>query len=96
MDFLVLIVPGGNATYRSINAEVLKALEPTGFVINVARGSVMNQEALQVRPVVQWPSWPSVTCRHILRACIFFHRRQNGDEPFSMLAAPPAASRDAK
>ena len=45
-DFLVVITPGGEATRKLINAEVLKALGPQGFVINVARGSVMDQDAL--------------------------------------------------
>ena len=45
-DFLVVITPGGAATRHMINAEVLKALGPRGYVINVARGSVMDQDAL--------------------------------------------------
>jgi lactate dehydrogenase-like 2-hydroxyacid dehydrogenase len=45
-DFLVLITPGGEGTRKLINAEVLKALGPQGYVINVARGSVMDQDAL--------------------------------------------------
>lgn len=45
-DFLVVITPGGEATRKLINVEVLKALGPQGFVINVARGSVMDQDAL--------------------------------------------------
>lgn len=45
-DFLVVITPGGEGTRKLINAEVLKALGPQGFVINVARGSVMDQDAL--------------------------------------------------
>ena len=45
-DFLVVITPGGEGTRTLINAGVLKALGPQGFVINVARGSVMDQDAL--------------------------------------------------
>lgn len=45
-DFLVVITPGGEGTRKLINAEVLKALGPQGYVINVARGSVMDQDAL--------------------------------------------------
>lgn len=45
-DFLVVITPGGAATRHLINAEVLQALGPKGYVINVARGSVMDQDAL--------------------------------------------------
>jgi lactate dehydrogenase-like 2-hydroxyacid dehydrogenase len=45
-DFLVVITPGGAGTRKLINAEVLQALGPQGYVINVARGSVMDQDAL--------------------------------------------------
>ena len=45
-DFLVLIVPGGEATRRLINAAVLNALGPEGFLVNVARGSVVDEPAL--------------------------------------------------
>ena len=46
VDFMVVITPGGAATKNLINAEVLKALGPQGFLINVARGSVVDQAAL--------------------------------------------------
>ena len=45
-DFLVVIVPGGAATRHLINAEVLAALGPDGYLINVARGSVVDEAAL--------------------------------------------------
>ena len=45
-DFLVVIVPGGAATRHLINAAVLDALGPEGFLINVARGSVVDEPAL--------------------------------------------------
>ena len=45
-DYLVLITPGGAGTNKLINAEVLKALGPEGILVNVARGSVVDQEAL--------------------------------------------------
>ena len=45
-DFLVVITPGGAATRKLIDAEVLKALGPQGCVINVARGSVIDETAL--------------------------------------------------
>ena len=45
-DFLVVIVPGGAATRQLINAAVLEALGPEGFLINVARGSVVDEPAL--------------------------------------------------
>ena len=45
-DFLVVITPGGAGTRHLINAQVLKALGPQGFLINVARGSVVDEQAL--------------------------------------------------
>lgn len=46
VDFLVMITPGGAGTRALVNAEVLEALGPKGFLINVARGSVVDEEAL--------------------------------------------------
>jgi lactate dehydrogenase-like 2-hydroxyacid dehydrogenase len=46
VDTLMIIVPGGAATQNLINAEVLKALGPQGIVINMARGSVVDEPAL--------------------------------------------------
>ena len=46
VDTLVIIIPGGAATANMINADVLKALGPRGVVINVARGSVVDETAL--------------------------------------------------
>lgn len=46
VDFLVVITPGGAATRHLIDAKVLQALGPRGFLINVARGSVVDEAAL--------------------------------------------------
>lgn len=46
VDTLMVIVPGGPSTQNMINAEVLKALGPKGIVINMARGSVVDEPAL--------------------------------------------------
>jgi lactate dehydrogenase-like 2-hydroxyacid dehydrogenase len=46
VDILVAMTPGGAATQNLINAEVLKALGPTGIFINMARGSVVDEPAL--------------------------------------------------
>jgi lactate dehydrogenase-like 2-hydroxyacid dehydrogenase len=46
VDTLVVITPGGAATAKLIDAEVLDALGPRGVLINVARGSVVDEEAL--------------------------------------------------
>ena len=45
-DILVAITPGGAETRHLINAEVLEALGPHGVFINVARGSVCDEQAL--------------------------------------------------
>jgi lactate dehydrogenase-like 2-hydroxyacid dehydrogenase len=46
VDTLMVIVPGGSATANMINAEVFKALGPNGILINMARGSVVDEPAL--------------------------------------------------
>ena len=46
VDFLVVITPGGAATHHLINARVLAALGQKGYLINVARGSVVDEAAL--------------------------------------------------
>lgn len=45
-DFLVLTCPGGAATHHLISASVLEALGPEGILVNVARGSVVDEQAL--------------------------------------------------
>jgi lactate dehydrogenase-like 2-hydroxyacid dehydrogenase len=45
-DTLIAIVPGGAATRHMIDAGVLEALGPDGIVVNVARGSVIDEGAL--------------------------------------------------
>ena len=45
-DFLVVITPGGAGTRKLINAEVLAALGTKGILVNVARGSVVDETAL--------------------------------------------------
>lgn len=46
VDTLIVITPGGAATANMINADVMKALGPRGVIINVARGSVIDEPAL--------------------------------------------------
>jgi lactate dehydrogenase-like 2-hydroxyacid dehydrogenase len=46
VGILLVIVPGGAATRNMINAEVLDALGPNGILINMARGSVVDEPAL--------------------------------------------------
>ena len=45
-DILVVAVPGGSSTHHMIDGDVLKALGPKGFLINVGRGSVVDTQAL--------------------------------------------------
>jgi lactate dehydrogenase-like 2-hydroxyacid dehydrogenase len=47
-DFLILACTGGTQTRHLVSAEVLAALGSKGFLINIARGSVVDEEALQV------------------------------------------------
>jgi len=46
VTILLVITPGGAETKNLIDAEVLKALGPEGILINMARGSVVDEEAL--------------------------------------------------
>jgi len=46
VDTLVVIVPGGPSTNKMVNAEVMKALGPRGVIINVARGTVVDEQAM--------------------------------------------------
>lgn len=45
-DVLIACVPGGAATRHMIDADVIAALGPRGTLINVARGSVVDEAAL--------------------------------------------------
>ena len=46
VDILLSVAPGGSATFHTINAEVLAALGPKGVLINIGRGSVVDEKAL--------------------------------------------------
>lgn len=45
-DFLIVACPGGPDTKHLIQAQVLAALGPQGTLINIARGSVVDEQAL--------------------------------------------------
>ncbi|MDH0749584.1 2-hydroxyacid dehydrogenase [Pseudomonas sp. GD03842] len=45
-DFLVVATPGGKGTRHLIDKAALEALGPEGFLINIARASVVDTEAL--------------------------------------------------
>lgn len=46
VDYLVAIVPYSAATHHLIDRDVLAAMKPTGFLINIARGGVVDEAAL--------------------------------------------------
>lgn len=46
VDTLVVITPGGAGTEKLVDARILEALGPEGVLINVARGSVVDEAAL--------------------------------------------------
>ncbi|CUJ84713.1 Glycerate dehydrogenase [Ruegeria denitrificans] len=46
VDFLVIAVPGGAETCHLINVQVLEAMNPSGILINIARGEVIDETAL--------------------------------------------------
>jgi len=45
-DVLLCVTPGGAQTAKLVNAKVLDALGPQGYLVNVARGSVVDEAAL--------------------------------------------------
>ncbi|HEV3007591.1 MAG TPA: 2-hydroxyacid dehydrogenase [Burkholderiales bacterium] len=45
-DVLMVVTPGGPETTRLINEKVLQALGPQGFLVNIARGSVVDEPVL--------------------------------------------------
>ena len=45
-DVLVVACPGGAETRHMVNAEVMAALGKTGWLVNIARGSIVDEEAL--------------------------------------------------
>ena len=45
-DVLICIIPGGPSTNKIVNKEVMEALGPTGTLINVSRGSVVDEAAM--------------------------------------------------
>ena len=46
VDVLMCVAPGGAETKGMVDAEVLRALGPNGILINVARGTVVDERAL--------------------------------------------------
>jgi lactate dehydrogenase-like 2-hydroxyacid dehydrogenase len=45
-DFLIVIIPATPQTRKIVNQAVIEALGPSGILVNVARGAVVDEEAL--------------------------------------------------
>jgi lactate dehydrogenase-like 2-hydroxyacid dehydrogenase len=45
-DILMVVAPGGPQTRHIVNKDVLQALGPDGILVNIARGSLVDEEAL--------------------------------------------------
>ena len=45
-DYLIVCAPGTPATRHAVNAEVLAALGPQGTLVNIARGALIDEEAM--------------------------------------------------
>lgn len=45
-DWLVVIAPGGKGTEGIVSRKVLEALGPQGYIVNVARGTLINEPAM--------------------------------------------------
>ena len=45
-DLLMVVTPGGPQTEKLVNAKVLDALGPEGYLVNIARGSVVDEPVL--------------------------------------------------
>jgi lactate dehydrogenase-like 2-hydroxyacid dehydrogenase len=42
----MIVTPGGTETEKLVNAKVLDALGPEGYLVNIARGSVVDERVL--------------------------------------------------
>lgn len=46
VDYLIVLIPYSAETDKMINAEVLSAMKPSAYLINIARGGVLDEHAL--------------------------------------------------
>jgi lactate dehydrogenase-like 2-hydroxyacid dehydrogenase len=46
VDILMVATPGGEGTHHIVTAEVIKALGPKGLIVNIARGSIIDELAM--------------------------------------------------
>ena len=85
-DILVVAAAGGPASQKLVNREVLDALGPEGILVNVARGSVVDEaalvEALRYGPA---SAVPASTCSQ--------HEPQRARSPATALEQCGAVSR---
>lgn len=45
-DYLVLLTPYSEATHGSVDAAIFKAMKPTSYLVNLARGGVVDEDAM--------------------------------------------------
>jgi D-2-hydroxyacid dehydrogenase (NADP+) len=48
VDYLILVAPNTPRTYQIVNERVLAAMKPTAFLINIARGELVDEDSLLV------------------------------------------------
>ena len=46
VDWLVIIAPGGKGTEKIVSRQVLEALGPEGYLVNMARGTLVDEAAM--------------------------------------------------
>ena len=46
VDYLIVVAPNTPQTYQIVNEKVLSAMKPTAFLINIARGELVDEDAL--------------------------------------------------
>ena len=46
VDYLILVAPNTPETYQIVNARVLSAMKPSAYLINIARGELVDEDAL--------------------------------------------------
>jgi D-2-hydroxyacid dehydrogenase (NADP+) len=46
LDYLVLVAPATSDTNKVINSKILSSMKPTAFLINIARGELVDNDAL--------------------------------------------------
>jgi phosphoglycerate dehydrogenase-like enzyme len=73
IDYLVVLVPYTEATHNLVNAKTFRAMKPTAYLINIARGGVVDEDALvdalkggEIAGAALVPSSPN-RCRPIIR-----------------------------